>query len=164
MTSQQIKSWHVGRWPPLAWLETLIKLAGLAVGITAGWQALAAPAFYLPTGWELLGFIILIILSLGLVLAIFDRWTDREIIAMAFVVINNLGHWGMVISLATSPGPGAALLSFAGLMLLGDLVKLVFIRLHRFTVRSYSSAVLIGLTSVYIAGYGILILIEQLGK
>ena len=30
MTSQ--KTWRVDRWPPLAWLETLIKLVGMLFG------------------------------------------------------------------------------------------------------------------------------------
>jgi hypothetical protein len=30
-------------------------------------------------------------------------------VAMVFVLLNNLGHWGMVFALATMPGPGALL-------------------------------------------------------
>ena len=79
---------------------------------------------------------------------------------MMFVVFNNLGHWGMVISLTGETWPRGMLLPFAGLMLLGDLVKLLFIRVHGFTVRAYSASLLLGLTSIYIIGYLLLILIE----
>ncbi len=82
---------------------------------------------------------------------------------MVFVVINNLGHWGMFLTLLTQPWPASTLFSFAGLMLLGDVVKLVFIRVHRFTVRTYSTSLLIGLTSVYVVGYAIICLVELLG-
>ena len=90
------RKWHIARWPALAWLETIIKLAALIIGIIAGANALSAANLAFPTGLALVQFIILIILSLGLVTAVFDRIADREIIAMFFVVVNNLGHWGMV--------------------------------------------------------------------
>jgi hypothetical protein len=79
---------------------------------------------------------------------------------MVFVVLNNLGHWGMVIALATDPGPGALLPAFAALMLAGDLVKLVFLKVHDFSVRGTPHAVLYGLTSVYIVGYLIILLLQ----
>jgi hypothetical protein len=155
------RSWYVARWPALAWAETLLKLAALVLGIAAGWQAVADLDFHLPEGWRLIELIILVVLSMGLLAAIVDRWAEREVVAMFFVVINNLGHWGMVISLAGSSPAKSTLLLFAGLMLLGDVVKLLFIRVHRFTVRARSSSLLIGLTSIYILGYLFLILIEQ---
>lgn len=82
---------------------------------------------------------------------------------MVFVLINNLGHWGMVYALLTVPGPVALLLAFAALMLAGDLVKLVFLRVHDFKVRDRSQATLYGLTLVYVAGYLAILLLEWLG-
>ena len=151
------RSWHVARWPILAWLETIIKLAALTIGISAGISALTAADFAIPAGLQLVQFIILIILSLGLIAAIFDRIADREIVAMIFVVVNNLGHWGMVLGLAAG---SERLLMFAGLMLLGDLVKLWFIRVNSFTVREFSPRVLYALTLFYVGGYTMLILLE----
>lgn len=147
-------------WPPLAWLETIIKLLALALGIDALLGALAAGSFALPAGPALLQFLILLLLSLGLLAAIADRLAGREIIAMIFVLINNLGHWGMTLALAA--GVTVSLAAFAGLMLLGDLVKIWFIRRHQFTVRGYSAALLYGLTSTYILGYAALLLLEWL--
>ena len=154
------KRWHVSSWPLLAWLETVIKLAALVLGIVALVQALSGGTFALPGGLRLVQLVILAFLSLGLVAAIFDRLAEREIVAMAFVVLNNLGHWGMVVALATEPGPGWLLPAFAALMLLGDLVKLVFLRVHDFGVRDTPQAVLYGLTSVYVVGYLVILLFE----
>jgi hypothetical protein len=154
------KKWYVASWPPLAWLETVVKLAALILGIVALVQALSSGVFTLPNGLRLAQLVILAFLSLGLVAAIFDRLAEREIVAMVFVVINNLGHWGMVIALASEPGPGWLLLVFAGLMLLGDLVKLVFLRIHDFSVRDTPKAVLYGLTSAYVVGYLVILLLE----
>jgi hypothetical protein len=151
--------WHVSSWPPLAWLETASKLISLILGLVALVQALASGAFALPGGLRLAQLIVLVFLSLGLVAAIFDRLAEREIVATIFVV-NNLGHWGMVVALASEPGPGGLLPAFAGLMLLGVLVKLVSLRLHDFSVRDTPRAVLYGLTSVYVVGYLLILLLE----
>ena len=158
MENSQQKSWRVGNWPALAWLETIIKLIALAIGIVSGITALVNANFSFPSGLLLVQLILLAILALGLLAAIFDRLADKEIVAMVFVVINNLGHWGMVLGIL---GSSAAMLPwFAGLMLLGDLVKVVFIRVHKFTVREYGQRVLVRLTAVYITGYFLILLLE----
>lgn len=154
------KTWHVAQWPPLAWLETIIKLVALGIGVGTAVTTLANPTFALPTGLRLAQFVVLILLSLGLVAAIFDRLTDRELIAMGFVVLNNLGHWGMVLALAAAPDLGNAVWLFAGLMLLGDLVKIWFIKANNFTVRDFPQRTLYILTGMYVVGYAAILLLE----
>jgi hypothetical protein len=155
--SEQQKTWHIAQWHPLAWVETAIKLVAIVIGITAGINALGGSGLAIPQGGMLAQFIILIVLALGLLAAIADRVLEREIIAMGFVILNNLGHWGMVLALA---GPAdAPVVAFAGLFLLGDLVKLVFLRTSDFSVRDTPRAVLYGLTGFYVAGYLLLLLI-----
>ena len=56
--------------------------------------------------------------------------------------------------------PGWLLPAYAGLMLLGDLVKLVFLKAHSFTVRNTPPAVMYGLTSVWAAGYLLILILE----
>lgn len=161
-TTQETPSWHFADWPPLAWLETVIKLFALFLAILTAYRGIQRWTFEFPSGLELLEWAIMLVLSLGLALAILDRIQNREIFAMGFVLLNNLGHWGMTYTLMTDPGPGALLSVFAGLMLLGDLVKLLFLRLYTFKVRDLPKAVLYGLTAVYILGYSTIILIELL--
>lgn len=154
------KSWHVAEWPPLAWLETIIKLAAIVVGLIALAQALSSGTFGLPGGIRLAQLVVLTVLALGLLAAILDRIIGREIVAMAFVILNNLGHWGMVVALAFSPGPGVLLVAYAALMLVGDLVKLVFLKVHDFSVRDLPKTTLYGLTGFYVLGYVALLLLE----
>jgi hypothetical protein len=66
----------------------------------------------------------------------------------------------MVIAVAGEPGPGVLLPLFAGMMLVGDVVKLVFLKVHDFEVRDTPRAVLFGLTSGYVVGYLVLLLLE----
>lgn len=156
------KGWYVAQWSALGWLETLIKVAALVVGISAGIAAISSGMWTLPSGLSLAELIVLVVLSLGLIAAIFDRLAEREVTAMAFVILNNLGHWGMVLALASLPGPGLRLFVFAALMLLGDLVKLAFLKTSGFSVRNASSKLLYGLTFFYVAGYATLIVLSLL--
>jgi len=83
-------------------------------------------------------------------------------VAMLFVILNNLGHWGMVVELASKQGPGSSLVAFAALMLVSDLTKLVFLQVHDFQVRDTPRAVLYGLTLFYVVGYALLLIFEFL--
>jgi len=154
------KKWHVAKWPPLAWLETGLKLVASVIGVVALVQALVASSFRWPAGLRLVQFGVLVLLSLGLVAAIWDRYLEREVVAMVFILLNNLGHWGMVVSLASRPGPGWLLLAFVLLMLAGDAIKLVFLQWQDFSVRDTPRVMLFGLTSSYIVGYLVVLLSE----
>jgi len=156
------RGWYVGQWPPLAWLETVIKASALVIGIFALGGALSGGTFALPGGLRLAQLVILVFLSLGLVAAIFDRLMERELVAMIFVIFNNLGHWGLVVALASEPGPASLLVAFSALMLLGDLVKFIFLKAHDFKVRDTPRAVLFGLTSAYVVGYAVILILELL--
>lgn len=157
------KRWYVAKWPPLAWLETGIKLTALAIGIAALAAALSRGQLAFPSGPRLAQLILMTLLSLGLVAAILDRIIEREVIALGFVILNSLGHWGIVLTLASEQDARSRLVPFVALMLLGDLVKLIFLRVHDFQVRDTPRSVLYGLTLVYVAGYLLLLLLELLG-
>lgn len=162
-SKQATPPWHFADWPPLAWLETVIKLFALFLALLTAYRGIPRWTFEFPAGLQLVEWVIMLLLSVGLTVAIIDRIQNREIFAMGFVILNNLGHWGMTYTLMTDPGPGALLSVFAGLMLLGDLVKLLFLRLHSFKVRELPKSVLYALTGVYIGGYATILLLEWLG-
>lgn len=150
-------AWHVGDWGPLGWLETALKLAGVAVGIAALAATLGDPTDG-PGGTRLAAAIVLAVLCLGLVAAIADRLADREIVGMAFILAMNAGHLAMLWALLRDD-VGGHLLTFAALMLAGDLVKLVFLKTTGFTVRSVPRAAVYGLVGTYVAGYVALIIL-----
>jgi hypothetical protein len=81
---------------------------------------------------------------------------------MIFVLVNNVAHWGMVYALVAPPGAGSLLTAFAGLMLGGDLVKLVFLAVSDFTVRDTPRSVLYGLTLAYVVGYVVILALQAL--
>lgn len=156
------KAWHVGNWTALGWLETLVKAAAILTGVVALVNALGGAGYRLPEGARLIQLALLTLLALGLAVAIYDRYLEREIIAMIFVLFNNLGHWGMALALLSPDGPGGLLPIFCLLMLLGDLVKLRFLMVTGFTVRGLPRSVLYGLTGFYAAGYTLILFLELL--
>jgi hypothetical protein len=157
------KRWHVAQWHPLAWVETAVKVAAHVIALVALGRALQRGGWTWPGGGQLAQLVVLIVLSLGLVAAIFDRLAEREIIAMIFVLLNNLAHWGMVVALTIPPGPGSLLTYFAALMLIGDLVKLRFLAVTDFTVRDTPRSVLYGLTLFYVVGYVVILALQFFG-
>ena len=139
----------------------MIKLVALGTGIYALATTLDGGNFAIPSGAQLGQLVALVMLSLGLIAAIGDRWIEREIVAMIFVLVNNLGHWSVVgLLLLGTDGHKVAL--FAALMMAGDLVKLLFLAAHTdFTVRATPRIVLYALTSIYVAGYGLVLALQM---
>lgn len=152
MNAEGRTAWHVGEWGRLGWLETALKTGGVGVGI-ASLIAAAGHSGDGPGGARLAQVIVLAVLCLGLLAAIADRFADREIVGMAFIVAMNAGHLAMLGALLRYGGLDGALVAFACLMLAGDLVKLVFLRTTGFTVRSVPPVAVYGLTGTYVVGY-----------
>jgi len=153
------KQWHVSNWSALGWLETGIKLFAFLAAMLALINALSSGTLTAPAGARLIQVIVLMVLALGLLAGLADRYNQREIIAMGFILLNNLAHWGMVYALLTLPVPTNLLLIFAGLMLLGDLVKVYWLRVSGYTQDGYPQSILFGLTGVYVVGYVILLIV-----
>jgi hypothetical protein len=151
------KKWHISDWSVLGWIETILKIIAFVFAGMIVFPAIQSGNFHFPPLGLFL--IIQILLSLGLFVAIFDRLKEKEIIAMVFIIMNNLAHWGIVYSLFTQVNNSLYLLLFFIFMLVGDLVKIIFIKTSNFTVRDLSKSVLYGLTFFYIVGYSIQIFI-----
>jgi len=113
--------------------------------------------FSIPSGKNFLQTVTLLFLSLGLLLAVFDRPQRREIISMAFVIMNNIGHWGMLFTLFFIPFPIAALRLFSIFMLVGDLIKTLEIYQGQLRLPGVSITPFYGLTGFYILGYTLII-------
>ncbi len=154
------RQWYFANYPVLAWVETVIKAAAMVIGIAGLAASLSKGVFVLPAGYRFAELIVMAILAIGLVAAIFDRLIDREIVAMIFVIFNNLAHWGIVSSLVFLPEANPFLVPFCALMAVGDMVKTIFIKAHSFQVRDLPQFILFALTAIYMAGYIIVLTLE----
>ena len=135
---------------PLGWAETLLKLAAFAVMFYFFFQGLPLGELSFSRGAiNTLRSAAAMLLTLLLLVAIYDRFLDKEIFALIFILINVLAHSCFVLlSLAAQHTDGLAI--FAGLMLVADLVKLVSIKLYDMKVRDIPQSVLYLLTAVFI--------------
>lgn len=159
MSAGPARAWHVADWSPLGWAETALKAGAIGVAIAALITATAS-SIDGPSGARLAQVVVLAILSLGLTGAIADRYIEREGVAMAFVLLNAAGHWCMTVAVARDPDVGGYLVAFAALMVVGDLVKLAWLRISGYRVRGMSPAIPVVLTGAYVAGYVALLLLE----
>lgn len=157
-TTPPVKRWYVGNWSPLGWLETVIKAAAFLVAFITLANALSNGVFTAPSGIRLVQVIVLAVLALGLIGAIVERYMQREIIAMVFVLLNNIAHWGMVYALLTLADVDNPLTIFAALMLCGDVVKLVWLRVSGYTQDGRPQSIFYFLTGFYVVGYVIILL------
>jgi len=151
--------WYLARMGWLEWQETILKLGAIAAGITGFALAFSTDRLALPGGLGLVQFTILAIMSLGLFGAIFERLDQREIGAMVFVLLNNLGHWGLLLAL-TSGLSGGLVIAFSALMLAGDLTKLTFFARSNFTVRNATKALVLTIVSLFALGYAVILALE----
>jgi len=147
--------WHIHNWTFLGWVETIIKTIAIIIGILAFCLSFGSEEWFFPSGIRLVQLIILGILSLGIFFAIFNRWQNKEIISMFFVIFNNIGHWGMFLSLLRGTG-WFYLQYFALLMMLGDLVKILFLKQTGYTERNILPRLFICATLVFVIGYGVI--------
>lgn len=152
MAATRGRTWHVGSYEPLAWAETAIKAAAFVVAYVAFVQALQR-TLHAPDGIHLVELGFLGVAELGLLAAIGDRLVERELIAVGFVVLNNVAHLGMLYALLAVPGPGGLVSLFCLLMLTGEIMKIAWLRTTHFTVREFSALIVQGLVVAYAGVY-----------
>ena len=148
-------SWYFYNWTFLGWLETGIKAVALIIGMWAFCLSRVSQIWMIPSGIQLIQWIVLSVLSLGIFVAIYNRWQNKEIVSMIFILFNNLGHWGMFLALTRNTG-WAILPIFSFLMMLGDLIKIIFLRQQHYTEKNIPPNIFIKLTLIFVLGYGII--------
>jgi len=154
-TINKSRGWHFYNWTLLGWLETAVKTIALFIAIRAFQFSLIAPVWKIPSGIQMVQWILLIILSLGIFFAIFNRWQNKEITSMLFVLLNNMGHWGMLIALTKNTGWNM-LPVFSFMMMLGDLIKIIFLRQTRYTEKNIPVNIFVWFTLFFAAGYALI--------
>ena len=153
--------WTFYQWTNLGWIETGIKAIALFIGLWTFWQSRTSHIWMIPSGIRLIQWIVLWILSLGIFLAIFNRWHNKEITSMIFILFNNLGHWGMFLALLRNTG-WSILPIFAFLMMSGDSVKVLFLRKQHYTEKNISTQIFIIFTLIFVIGYGLIGLLSYI--
>ena len=73
-------SWYFYNWTFLGWLETGVKAVALIIGIRTFYLSRVLQIWMIPSGIQLIQWIFLGILSLGILAAIYNRLQNKEII------------------------------------------------------------------------------------
>lgn len=128
------RTWHVDRWGVWGWIETVLKLIGLGAGLLAFFGSLSTTAgFMLGDNPNLAAVIVLALLTVASLGVLFVRYQQREVISMAFAVAQVLGHVGLLVALLRQPEQTTFAVIFGVFMVLGQLAKMVFLRVTGFT-------------------------------
>ncbi len=153
--------WFVARMGPWEWLETLLKSVAIA-GALWGLSTALADGFRLSLDGRLPQIMLLGLASLGTLAAVVERLATREVISMVFVLLNNVGHWGMTAAFVGAPDHSAPVLVYCSAMLAGDVVKLYFFWRTGFTVRNAPRSAVLGITGLFALAYLTVLLLEIL--
>ena len=154
------EGWYLARLGWLEWLETILKLGAIAIGITSLVLIFPIDRLALPAGLSLVQFSILFIMSLGLFGATFERLDQKEIGAMVFILLNNMGHWSLLLAIASGFSISSLIIVFSALMLSGDLTKLTFFATSDFTIRNTTKTMVLAVISLFASGYLVILMLE----
>jgi len=131
--SAQNQGWHTAQWGTWGWVETILKLIAIAAGLVAFVRTISDQYWIVSNNPHLAALILLALLSLASILQVVIRVGQKEIISMIFAVLNLLGHFGLLIALLHDPTQRTLPLIFGIFYVLGQLVKLQFLRVTGYT-------------------------------
>ncbi len=153
---EQNAGWHVGNWGVWGWLETGLKAAGLVAGIIAFFDTAGQATVAFGDHPNIIAVVLLALLSLVALGVTALRIQQREIISIAFALLNVAGHIAALIALLRVPEDGLLLVAFAMLYAIGQAVKLQFLRATGYTESGQSSTAMLRVTGGILAVYALL--------
>ena len=153
------QSWHVQNWGTWGWVETGLKLIGIAIALLGLVNILPSFSLGLPLNTKLVAVIVLTLMSLMSLFIITIRLGQREIIAFAFAILNAIGHISALLVLLQSPALTLyPTIGFAAFYLLGELVKIQFLRVTGYTEAGRDQQAMLKIPTIFGTAY-LLILI-----
>jgi len=152
------QGWHVAEWGLWGWVETALKLIGIGAGILAFFNAQAASGgLRFGDNPELAAVIVTALLTLFTVGALGIRFIQREVISMAFAVAQFLGHAAVLVALLRLPEQTGLAIVFGVMFILGQIVKLVFLRATGYTEMGQTPQSMFNATVGLAVFYGVLV-------
>jgi hypothetical protein len=149
------QGWHVANWGLWGWLETVVKLIGVGVGIFAFFSTSAIATLTIGGSPRLAAVILLallVVLTFGI---IFLRLRQQEVISVLYAALNFLGHAGMLIALLRAPSQVATYgILFALAYIIGELIKQRFLVISGYTESGQNTQSMVmfsrGLAGIYL--------------
>lgn len=133
MQAKTGQGWHVANWGLWGWVETVLKLTGIAAAIIAFFNSPADADLITGGSPRLAALIILGLLAVGMTGAFIWRIIQQEIISVIFSVFNVTGHFAALTALLRDPSQTTLLVVFALFFVLGELAKQRFLMITQYT-------------------------------
>jgi len=147
-------TWYVAPMSRLEKLETGLKVTAIVIAFFTFVTTFEVGGLVRPGGGAGAQSRILMWMAIALAVAILDRLQQREVMSIVFVGFNDLAHWAMYLSLMSGLATGLLVLLYAGFMMAGDIVKMVFFSTSGYTVRGLPKAVILTGVGLFVVGYG----------
>ena len=125
---QQSQGWHTSSWGTWGIIETILKLVGVGAGFLAFINTDGSAPLHIGDSPHLAAVILLALLTLGAVYQLVVRFGQKETISFGFAVLNLIGHLALLLALLRAPEATGLAVVFGAMYLLGQVVKLQFLR------------------------------------
>ena len=135
----QTQGWHVANWGLWGWIETGLKLVGIAAGILAFFNSSSVSTLTIGGNPHLAAVILLALLTLLTIGVIFIRIRQQEVISVIYAILSFLGHAGLLIALLRLPDQTTYAIIFGVFFALGELAKQRFLTISGYTENGMSS-------------------------
>lgn len=159
MQAESSKKWHVANWGLLGWLETVVKLVGIGAASVGFIDSLSADKFILGDNPHLAAVILLLVFMPGLVVLLYWRFVQKEIISMAYTVLNVLGHVALLLGLLRQPDQEIYAVIFGATYVIGELVKQRFLATTGYTEAGQSLKGMVNFSRFLTAVYLLLVIL-----
>lgn len=153
------KGWHVANWGFWGWVETGLKLVGIAAGILAFLNSSAVTELTIGGSPRLAAVILVALLSLAMVGVFFARIAQKELISIGFSALNAIGHVGLLVALLRIPAQTTLPLVFAIMFILGELAKQRFLAISGYVEGGSDTASMLKFSRIIALTYLVLAIV-----
>lgn len=127
------QGWHIAQWGLWGWIETILKIIGMAAGVWALLRTINVDYFITDTHIQPAAVVLMALLTVGMVFALIWRIIQREVISLIFAILNVIGHGSLLLALTRQPPQRVLPLIFCAFFVLGGLAKLRFLTATGYT-------------------------------
>lgn len=131
--SSQAQGWHTAEWGTWGWLETILKLIGAFAGVVAFVNSDSSAPLRIGDNPHLIALALFALLALGALAQVGIRFVQRETISFGFAILNLLGHAALLVAILRVPPDITMTTIFGAFYVLGQIVKLQFLRATGYT-------------------------------
>ncbi len=152
-------TWYVAPMSRLEWVETIFKSAAIVIAFITFVREFTPGELQQPAGAAGTQSRIFMWMAIALAIAILDRLQQRELFSIGFVVMNDLAHWAMYLSLLSGLTAMGWVIAYCALMMAGDIAKIVFFVTSGYTVRGAPRPLLLSGVGAFVVAYGVILVL-----